>query len=186
MSFFANMRAEIAQLTVPESVVTIDMITDFFQDGDMWVRDTYQAPNGARCLAAAASAVKVSHLDSAKFWLMKAINELEPQMTRIEDFNDSRRSYDEVKGVLVRAREMALEARMLPAPQPVRALPAPIYGEILPPVREGSNVPAVREVAPVPAVREVSPADRVGRYRPGLTAAAAVATAGVLAAFLNE
>jgi hypothetical protein len=178
MTFFDNVLRAKAQLTVPESVGTINMIEDFFQDGAMWTRDTYLAPNGARCLAAAANAVKVSHLDCAKYWVMEAINEREPQLTRIEDFNDSRRSYDEVKAVLVRARELAQQA-MLPAPRPVRAaLPAPITaGEILPPVRE---------VSPVPAIRAVTPADRVGRYRPGLTAAAAVATAAILAAFLEE
>jgi hypothetical protein len=177
MTFFDNVLQAKARLTVPESVGTINMIEDFFQDGAMWTRDTYLAPNGARCLAAAANAVKVSHLDCAKFWLLEAIKEREPQLTRIEDFNDSRRSYDEVADVLIRARELAQQA-LLPAPRPVRALPAPIIaGEILPPVRE---------VSPVPAIREVTPADRVGRYRPGLTAAAAVATAAILAAFLQE
>jgi hypothetical protein len=177
MTFFDNCRREMAQLAVPESVGTIEMITDFFQDGAMWTRDTYLAPNGARCLAAAANAVRVSNIDSAKYWLVQAIKEREPQLGTIEQFNDSRRSYDEVAAVLRRARELA-EQSLLPAPRPVAALPAPVAGEILPPV--GLAAPGSR------AFRDVTPAARVGRYRPGLTAGAAVATAAILAAFLNE
>jgi hypothetical protein len=177
MAFFDNCRREMAQLAVPESVATIDHIEDFFQNGEFWTRDTYKAANGARCLVAAANVVKVSNIDSAKYWLLQAVHEREPQIKTIEQFNDSRRSYDEVLAVLDRARELARQS-MLPAPRPVAALPAPVVvGEILPPVRE---------VSPVPAIRDVTPPARVGRYRPGLTAATAAATVAMLAALLQE
>jgi hypothetical protein len=177
MAFFENYRREMAQLAVPESVASIDYIEDFFQNGANWTRDTYKAANGARCLVAAANVVKVSKIDSAKYWLLQAVQEREPQLRTIEQFNDSRRSYDEVAAVLARARELARQS-LLPAPGPVAAQAARLgAGEILPPVRA---------VSPVPAIRDVTPPARVGRYRPGLTAGAAAATLGLLAALLEE
>ncbi len=176
MTFFENCRREMAQLAVPESVATIDYIEDFFQNGANWTRDTYKAANGARCLAAAANVVRVSNIDGAKYWLMQAIQEREPQIKTIEQFNDSRLGYDEVAAVLARARELARQS-FSPAPRPVAALPAPFAGEILPPVRAAS---------PVPAIRDVTPPARVGRYRPGLTAAMGAATVAMLAALLEE
>ncbi len=181
-AFVNNCRREMAQLAVPESVATLDLIEDFFHNGLNWTRDTYKAENGARCLVGAANYVRVSQIDCAKHWLLQAIKERAPQLKTIEAYNDSRRSYEEVAGVIRRAKQLAQQAQ-LPAPRPVAALPAPVTGKNLPAVRASSaSVPAVRDVTP-PAPQ------RVGRYRPGLTAGVAVAagfSAAVFAALLEE
>jgi hypothetical protein len=113
--------------------------------------------------------VRVSAIDCAKHWLLQAIQECEPQLKTIEAFNDSRRSYEQVAAVIGRAKELARQAQ----------LPAPVTGGTLPAVRPASPVPVMRDVTP-PAPQ------RVGRYRPGLTAAAGVISVGILAALFEE
>lgn len=176
-AFVNKCRHELAQLAVPESIATLDLIDDFFHNGLNWTRDTYKAVNGARCLVGAANYVKVSAIDCAKHWLLQAIQECEPQLKTIEAFNDSRRSYEQVAAVIGRAKELARQAQ-LPAPLPVAALPAPATAKFQPPARVASSS--------VPAVRAASPPQRVGRYRPGLTATVGAITAGILAGLLEE
>jgi len=127
MGFFENYRQRRLELTGRESAETLGLMQDYFQDGANWTQQMYENANGARCLVGAANHVRVSSVDDAKHWLRLAIAEVAPGVACIEDFNDTRRTYDEVAAVIERARQLAAQsfARALPPPAPVV--------EILPP-----------------------------------------------------
>ena len=158
MSFVDTYRQRVRGHTTRESMETLAYMGDYFQDGVNWTQDMYQRGN-ARCLVGAADHLRESSLDNAKYWLMRAIAEVAPGIATIEQFNDTRSTYEEVAAVIARARQLAAaEQRQLQAARtaPVRALPAPapvLHGEILPPVR-----PALPAYAPViearPPVRQ--------------------------------
>jgi hypothetical protein len=147
MGFCANYRQRRLELTGRESAETLDYMGDYLQDGANWTQGMYENANGARCLVGAANHVRVSSNDDAKHWLRLAIAEVAPDVARIEDFNDTRRSYAEVKTVIARAKQLAAQsAARLALPPPARAsLPAPV-AEFLPPQRHApplSVAPAV-------------------------------------------
>jgi hypothetical protein len=152
MSFVDTYKQRVRGHTARESIDTLDHIGDYFQDGTNWTQDMYQRGN-ARCLVGAADHVRVSSLDNAKYWLLRAIAEIAPEVRTIEQFNDTRSTFDEVAAVIARARQLAAaEQRQLQAQRtaPVRALPAPVLeGEILPPVREALPLVPVVEARPV-------------------------------------
>jgi hypothetical protein len=162
--FCANFRRRRLELTGPESIVTLENMQGYFQDGANWTQGMYENANGARCLVGAADHVRVSSIDDAKKWLRLAIAEISPGVTRIEEFNDGCRTYAEVGAVIERARQLAAQsaARALPPPAPavpVLAAPAQTEPEILPPERQALPQPA-------PVIRRSRPA-RV-RRRPNL------------------
>jgi hypothetical protein len=108
MSFLSGYWKTRLALTGPESVETLDAMEGFFQGGANWTQGVYQRPNGQRCLVGAADHLRASSVDAAKFWLERAIaEETRGTVTRIESFNDSRRSYSEVAAVVRRAKELA-------------------------------------------------------------------------------
>jgi hypothetical protein len=145
MGYFANYAKRRLELTGDESAATLEHMQVYFQDGTNWTQGMYDNASGARCLVGAANHVRVSPIDDAKHWLRLAIAEVAPGAARIEDFNDTRRTYAEVAAVIERARQLAAQsvARALPAPT------APVV-EILPPERHA--LPATAEFAsPRPA-----------------------------------
>jgi hypothetical protein len=130
MGIFSAARKRRVALTSRESVATLTSMQDFFGNGANWTQNVYATPDSAaRCLVAAANHVRVSSIDDAKHWLRQAIAEREPAIRTIEEFNDTRRTFDEVAAVIARARELALAAQL-----PVRVLPAPTsVPQVLPP-----------------------------------------------------
>jgi hypothetical protein len=167
MSIADTYRQRLRNHTTRESMDTLAYMRDFFGNGANWTQGVYHGPDGRKCIVGAADHVRVSSLDNAKYWLLRAIAETAPGITSIEQFNDTRSDYAEVARVIARAEQLATAAR-LPAPSPVmpvRALPAPLpvlEGEILPPVQPALPVPmpvyelrpaAMRTPAPLPAGR---------------------------------
>jgi hypothetical protein len=134
MGYFENFRQRRLELTGPESVATLEQMQGFLQNGANWSQQMYENANGARCLVGAANHVRVSPVDDAKHWLRLAIAEIEPGISRIEDFNDTRSTFAEVGAVIERAKQLAAQsvARALPPPAPVM--------EILPPQRRAAPV----------------------------------------------
>jgi hypothetical protein len=119
MGYFSDYRQRRLELTGDESAATLEQMQDYFQDGANWTQDMYENASGARCLVGAANHVRVSCIDDAKHWLRLAIAEVVPGIARIEDFNDTRRTYAEVAAVIERAKQLAAQsaARLaLPAP----------------------------------------------------------------------
>lgn len=144
MSFIDNYRRRRLATSGPESIATLDHMEGYFRNGANWTQGMYENANGARCLVGAANHVSVSSLDAAKHWLRQAIAEVAPEARRIEDFNDTRRTYAEVAAVIARAKQLALAAQApvaaLPASAPridilppERALPAPVFVNRTPP-----------------------------------------------------
>lgn len=144
MGFIQNFRQRRLELTGDESAATLAHMQDYFQDGANWTQGMYANASGARCLVGAADHVRVSSLDDAKYWLRQAIAEVAPGVARIEEFNDTRRTYAEVAAVIERARQLAAQSA-------ARALPAPVV-EILPPPQPA---PARSRAVPVPVTRTV-------------------------------
>jgi hypothetical protein len=136
MGYFANYNRRRLELTGRESVETLELMQDHYQDGANWTQHMYQNANGARCLIAAANHVRVSSIDDSKQHLRLAIAEVAPGAARIEDFNDGCRTYAEVAAVIERAKQLAVAAQR-------RALPAPV-AEILPPQRQAPPLPVLQ------------------------------------------
>lgn len=151
MGYFANYAKRRLELTGGESAATLEHMQVYFQNGANWTQGMYENASGARCLVGAANHVRVSSIDDAKHWLRLAIAEIAPGVARIEDFNDTRRTYAEVAAVIGRARQLAAQsvARALPAPV------APVV-EILPPERPA---PVVTSPRPAPVLPRRSLAD---------------------------
>jgi hypothetical protein len=143
MSMSDSYRQRRREISTRESVATLDHMNDFFGDGETWRQHVYQGNDGGRCLVAAANHVRVSPIDDAKHWLRQAIKE-KTGLSSIEQFNDTRSSFAEIKEVLDRARELARTGgAQVPA----------LVGEVLPPVRAAlpaANVPAVQRPANPP------------------------------------
>ena len=154
MGFFNNYRRRQLATSGPESVATLAHMEGYFRNGENWTQGMYENANGARCLVGAANHVSVSSIDAAKHWLRQAIAEVAPEVRRIEDFNDTRRTYDEVAAVIARAKQLALAAQApvaLPAPAPVV--------EILPPAQPAPAPVFVNRTPPRPARARRSLAD---------------------------
>jgi hypothetical protein len=140
MGYFANYSKRRRELTGRESAETLEHMQVYFQDGTNWTQGMYENASGARCLVGAANHVRVSPIDDAKHFLRMAIAEIAPGVARIEDFNDTRRTYAEVAVVIERAKQLAAQSV-------VRALPAPVV-EILPPERQALPAPVVASPRP--------------------------------------
>jgi len=89
--------------------------------------------------------VRTSSIDSAKHWLRLAIAEhTGGEIATIEAFNDKQETYEGVKAVLNRAKQLASAQLPAPLPMPVAlaspvALAAPVTPvEVIPPVRLAS------------------------------------------------
>jgi hypothetical protein len=110
MSFLSRYWKTRLALTAADSVETLTGMKGFFQGGRNWTQGVYHRSNGQKCLVGAADHLRASSVDAAKYWLERAIIEKTGgRVTRIEDFNDSRRSYAEIDEVLNRAEELALQ-----------------------------------------------------------------------------
>jgi hypothetical protein len=135
-----------ADLTTSESIATLSAMKRFFGDGQNWTRWAWRRPDGSRCLLGAAHLMRQGPINDAQYWIQQAIDERAPVagMLGIAWFNDTRRSYGEIAGILDRAKELAARhheqlviERQLPAPAPMRQLPAPTpVVEILPPANK--------------------------------------------------
>jgi hypothetical protein len=136
MSFFKAYRQERARHSAPESVATLYYMEDFFLDGKNWVKGVYRGAGNTRCMVGAAEHVRTSSIDDAKHWLRRAIIEhTGGAVATIEEYNDTQDSFEGVKAVLNRARQLA--TANLPA------LDAPIAPhravEIIPPGRDDTT-----------------------------------------------
>jgi hypothetical protein len=110
MSFLSSYWKRRLALTASDSVETLSAMKGYFQGGRNWITGVYHAADGRKCLVGAADHLRASSVDSAKYWLERAIIEKTGgKITHIEAFNDSRRSYREIDEVLRRAEELALE-----------------------------------------------------------------------------
>jgi hypothetical protein len=104
-------------LTSRDSVETLSAMEGFFRGGAGWTQGVYHRSNGQKCLVGAADHLRASSVDTAKYWLEKAIAEkTHGTVTHIESFNDSRRSYSEIAEVIDRARQLALAHQARPEP----------------------------------------------------------------------
>jgi hypothetical protein len=103
-------------LTGRDSVETLTAMEGFFQGGANWTQGVYHRSNGQKCLVGAADHLRASSVDNAKFWLEQAIIEKTGELSGIEYFNDTRRSYSEIAEVVRRARQLALEYHAQHAP----------------------------------------------------------------------
>lgn len=104
-------------LTGPQSVETLTAMQGYFRGGAKWIQGVYHAADGRKCLVGAADHLRASSVDSAKFFLELAITEKTGgTVTRIESFNDSRRSYSEIAEVVAQARQLAVEYHAQQAP----------------------------------------------------------------------
>jgi hypothetical protein len=142
MSVATAYRKRRLEISIPEAVATFDNITDYFGDGENWRQHVYQGNDGGRCLVGAAAHVRVSQIDDAKHWLRMAIKE-KTGLDSIEQFNDTRNSFGEIKEILDRAKELARTGG---------ADAAALVGEVLPPVR--AALPAPSPVTALPVTQE--------------------------------
>jgi hypothetical protein len=153
MGFFDAYRRTRRDLSMPESMATLDQMQDYFQDGKNWTQGMYENASGARCLVGAANHARVSSIDDATHWLRLAIAEVMPGAARVEDFNDGCRTFAEVATVIARARQLAAQsAARVSLPPPAPALPAPV-AEILPPAPRPAAPPVVFNPRPLPRAR---------------------------------
>jgi hypothetical protein len=90
------------------TVVILDELEQLFDGGENWIRGEFENSDGY-CLVGG-----LRHLrkirgggDDAGQYLRRAIAKLADRYCGIMDFNDSRRSYEQVHAVIVHARELA-------------------------------------------------------------------------------
>jgi hypothetical protein len=108
MSFRSSYWKTRLALTGRKSAETLTAMEGYFQGGKNWAQGVYHAPDGRKCLVGAADHLRASSVDTAKYWLERAIAEQTGgTITRIESFNDSRRSYREIAAIVSRAQELA-------------------------------------------------------------------------------
>jgi hypothetical protein len=128
MTFFDAYRKERAKLSTRESIKTLSTMEEYFLDGENWAQGVYQGAGNTRCIVAAAEHLRTSSIDDAKHWLQQAVVEQTGgAVATIEEFNDRQESFEGVKAVLTRAKQLALTAGQSPAPvrvvEPVRLAP---------------------------------------------------------------
>jgi hypothetical protein len=181
MGIFTAYRDRRREISAVESIDTLEHMKDFFGDGETWRQGVYRANDGGRCLVGAANHVRVSRIDDAKHWLRVAIKEKTGQSCSIEQFNDTRGSFGEIRQVLNRAAELARAnatkavalvgevmppVRLaLPAPAPITALPV-VQGNRLPVAANPWDAPVQAE--PAPARRQEHRAPEYHSPRPSL------------------
>lgn len=139
MSISTGYQKRRREISTVESVDTLDHMNDFFGDGKNWAQHVYDGKDGGKCLVAAAKHVQVSQIDDAKHWLRVAIKE-RTGLNSIEQFNDTRNSFDDIKEIITRAKELAREGA---------SKASALVVEVLPPVRAALTVP----VAALPVVQ---------------------------------
>jgi hypothetical protein len=137
---FADYRDRRCEISTDESLGTLNHMMDFFGDGEHWAQGVYQGNDGGRCLVGAAAHVRVSNIDDAKHWLRIAIKE-KTGLDSIEQFNDTRNSFEEIKEIINRAMELARAGAAKAA--------TVLVGEVLPPVRAALPAPAAVTALPV-------------------------------------
>jgi hypothetical protein len=92
-----------------EAVQMLDLLLEFFADGEHWTRGRYDDGHGRRCLIGALHYLRRKHHISTAA-AVEFIEEAMPRPTAgLIYFNDHRcRSFAELRSVIVKARELAL------------------------------------------------------------------------------
>jgi hypothetical protein len=92
-----------------ESLVVLDLLEKLLDGGNNWCQHSYHDGRGNRCLMGGLRYIRSVRGtgDHAGVYLSKAIVRCGLGTGKIIDFNDSRSSYEEVRAVIVVARELA-------------------------------------------------------------------------------
>ena len=90
------------------TVIILGELEQLFDGGENWIRGEFENSDGYCLLGGLRHLRKVrGRGDDAGQYLRRAIAKLADRYCGIMDFNDSRRSYTQVRAVIVQAREMA-------------------------------------------------------------------------------
>jgi hypothetical protein len=119
-----------------KAIQMLDMLLEFFgEEGQRWITGEWHDDHGNRCLASAMAhlrAVMKLRGDTAGDYLRAAIPPDSVLLPRgvllvsygpIEDFNDDCRSYEEIRAVILKARDLA-QAEFDRQRKPAAARPA--------------------------------------------------------------
>jgi hypothetical protein len=92
-----------------ESIIVLDLLCDLLHGGHYWVQNTYHDDDGRHCLVGGLESIRGrrGRGDRAAEYLSQAIRDVCGRPEKIIDFNDSRKSYAEIRAVILRARELA-------------------------------------------------------------------------------
>jgi hypothetical protein len=113
-----------------KAIAVLNLLTEFFGEfGHRWISGMYEDRYGGRCLVSALDHVRTEAeigSDGTEHYLRRA---LPAAAADIDTFNDDCRSYDEIRAVIVAARDIAqaeIDAARSPADQhsdtgPIRA-----------------------------------------------------------------
>jgi hypothetical protein len=91
-----------------KAVQMLDLLTEFFEDGQRWIRGDFHDDLGNRCLVGAMRHIRaVHHLygDPTRYYLQKAMPLRE---LGLMGFNDSRKEFQELLNLIAPARDLAL------------------------------------------------------------------------------
>lgn len=90
------------------TIVILDQLEQLFDGGENWIRGEFENSDGYCLVGGLRYLRKVrGRGDDAGQYLRRAIAKLTDRYCGIMDFNDSRRSYAQVRAVIVHARELA-------------------------------------------------------------------------------
>jgi hypothetical protein len=99
-----------------DAVEFLDLLLEFFEDGRRWTRGHYHDGDGNRCLVGAAVYVEQTYKitgDKAAAALGQA---LPRRWHGLIEFNDSRKSFADIRKLILDARTLALKTRERHAP----------------------------------------------------------------------
>jgi hypothetical protein len=105
-----------------DAVAFLDRLLEFFEDGRRWIKGLEYDSAGNRCLRGAITYVTYTHgirpLE-AEAVLREAMRELLPPGSHPPDlilFNDTRRSFDDIRQLILDARALAIKKRQSSIP----------------------------------------------------------------------
>jgi hypothetical protein len=92
-----------------QSIIVLDLLSDLLHGGHYWVQNIYHDDNGRHCLVGGLERIRArrGRRDRAAEYLSQAIRDVCGRPEKIIDFNDSRKSYAEIRAVILHARKLA-------------------------------------------------------------------------------
>jgi hypothetical protein len=91
-----------------KAILVLGLLTEFFGEfGHRWISGMYADSYGGRCLVSALYDIRAQAKiagDETEYYIYQAIP---PSAEDIEPFNDDCRSYDEIRAVILAARDLA-------------------------------------------------------------------------------
>jgi hypothetical protein len=105
-----------------KAVQMLDLLTEFFDNGQRWIKDEFHDEKGNRCLISAMAHLRAAtnlRGDPTSHYLREA----QPQWRykSIIEFNDESRSYHTIRVLISRARALALADMLRLTPNPTTA-----------------------------------------------------------------